>query len=173
MRTKEDMIRDQRTIEAMRKQFMGANGKIGCVGRMMGEPIIRQGGGFFEQTFADLDGTALIDENEIPTMDEDETATREGHFFCGLSRGYQLEVKYIDDRSELSVRWRGYVVYYEVGGQLNGYVPGEWEEVIEKLYVEAKHREGKQHQDLEERSAEVGQRRKEMFLEEMKRKWGF
>lgn len=171
MRNKEDIIRDQRTREAVKKGLMGQGGKLGCIARYLGQEIVRQGGSYYTQNFIDLTGIQE-DENMIPYMEEDETAITEGYMFDGLSRGLHMEIRLSEERSEIYVRWQGDIVYREMAGELYGYCPGEWEESVDRLFVQAKEKEGREHRAYEERALQAGQRRKEHFLEEMKRKWG-
>ena len=56
--------------------------------------------------------------------------------FDGLSRSMHMEIKYSEETSELSLTHRGYLVYKEVMGDLEVYVPNEeWESWIEKLWM--------------------------------------
>jgi len=176
MRTKEDIIRDKRTVLATQKHYMGAAGKIGLIARILGDQIITQGGGGFlegvigvDMQYEDL-GREFNDDDELPTYDPTGGYSSSGFLFNGYSRGYHLEVKFTDE--EIEVRWKGFVVYREESGLLNGFNPGDWEPVIEKLYKEAKEKYDKNMRVMDDHMERAGQRRKEEFLEQMKRKWG-
>ncbi len=175
MRSKEDALRDQRTIEATKKGLMSGAGKLGTIARVMGDRVagIHSGAtGMFEslygveQSFMDEDWED--DDGQLPTLQD---GFRGGaSLFNGYSRGLHLEIKY--DNPELWVRWKGEVVYHEMGGELLAFCPGEWEEPIDKLCLEARRREGNFIIALEERNEVIGQRKKDQFLDEMRRKWG-
>lgn len=168
---KEQMIREHRTIEAMRNGLMGSEGKLARVARTMGQPIYRQGGGTFEQTYLD-DPYDLPDENSLPVMDEEEMSYQVGWHFDGMSRGIHMEILWKADHREVKCYWKGNLVYKEIGGDLDGYAPGEWEAELEKLSEQTKKTE---RQDRKEKSKVAGieakQKQKE-FLDAMKLKWG-
>ena len=50
MREIEKRIQEKRTVEATKKKLMGFNGKLGCIVRNLGQPIIAQseGGGLHD-----------------------------------------------------------------------------------------------------------------------------
>ena len=66
----EKVLKEQREIEAMSKGYMGLEGKFSTIAKRLGTPIIRQGGGNFEQTF--LDDPFDLSEDEILTIDEED-----------------------------------------------------------------------------------------------------
>jgi len=181
MRSKEDVIRDQRTIEATKKGLMSGSGKLGTIARVLGDRVAGKhspssspsGSGPFEsvygfsQSFMDDDDDELPP-GQLPTGVEGMRAN--ASLFNGYSRGYHLEIKY--DNPELWVSWKGEIVYHEMAGELVAYCPGEWEEVIEKLTVQARRKEGQFIEAYDERNEIIGQRKKEAFLDEMRRKWG-
>lgn len=161
MASKEEMeskIREQRTAEANKKGLVGRGGKIGAVLKALGSPIVGQ---TESVAYLDLNGR----ENEasdsvlggIPVMDIDGserpsgtewgdvsdpvlfTTRMVGRHFDGLSRGMHLEIIYKDEFSEMSVYHKGYLVYREVQGEIDCYVPlKEWEDWISSLFVVAK-----------------------------------
>jgi len=178
MRSKEEVIREQRTLEAVRKGLMSGEGKLACIARVFGDRVYgRHGGGRramyheFEnsmglsQNFMDDDD---YEEEGLPTIEEGMQAS--AHLFNGYSRGLHMEIKL--DGAEIWVRWKGEIVYNELSGELGAYCPGEWELEVEKLAVAARKKEYDYINAAEQRDTFVGQRMKEAFLEEMKRKWG-
>jgi hypothetical protein len=178
MRSKEDIIREQRTVEAVRKGLMSGEGKLACVARMLGDKVYgRHGGGRramfhefenmmgLEQNFLEEDE---LEEGEIPTADAGMAAN--AYLFNGYSRGLHLEIKF--DGPEIWVRWKGEIVYHEMSGELGAFAPGDWEMEIEKLAVVARKKEYEYINLADQRDVAIGQRMKEQFLEEMKRKWG-
>lgn len=168
---KEQIIREQRTIEAMKKGFMGWEGKICRVARSLGEPIMMQGGSNYSQTF--MDDPWELEEEEILTMDDDETSHHVGWHFDGMRRGLNMEILWKEDHRELKAYYHSVLVYREIGGELDGYIPHEeWEAKIAELYEQAKKKE---RIDKREKSVIIGneaKRRQEEFLDQMKRKWG-
>ena len=176
MRSKEDVIRDQRTIEATKKGLMSGTGKLGTIARVLGDRVAgkygHSGGTFenlfsFEQSFMDGDDEDLPP-GQLPTGVEGMRAN--AYLFNGYSRGYHLEIKY--DNPELWVLWKGEIVYHEMAGELAAFCPGEWEEVTDRLAAPARKQEGQVIEAYDERNEISGQRKKEAFLDEMKRKWG-
>ena len=112
---KEKLIREQRTIEATKKNLMGLGGKLGCILRNLGQPIIGQydEGRLFSTTNVDpINGETLdpfdeLEEDYIkhmgmggmpePTGDEwgdrdydipDTHTVMYGWHWDGLSQGY-------------------------------------------------------------------------------------
>jgi hypothetical protein len=169
--TPEEKIKEQRTIEATQKDYMGKGGKLGCIMKYLGEPIRSHYSGMLSETLYE-DPWELNDENEIPVFDEDEFTATIGHFFDGTNRGMHLEIKYMDEA--LSVHYLGHPVYLEVSGNLERYFPSpEWEDKIEKLYELATRLK---RQDLKERKKEKKQakeRAHNKWLDNIWRKWGF
>jgi hypothetical protein len=149
----EARIREQRTIEAVKKNFMGLNGKLGCIVRNMGQPVY--GSSSDGYSFSESDGVvpshelnfglppeelqASIPYLEVPHDEPtgfgwrgeraddyhvNEVGSHEmGWHFDGLSSGMHLEIKYLIERRELAVSWQGYCVYKEVAGELSAYFP--------------------------------------------------
>jgi len=178
MRNKEDIIREARTIEAVRKGYMSAAGKIGVIARVLGDRVVARHGNNvgvspvfenlygFGQNF--LEDDEEEDEGQLPTMIDGERHT--ASLYNGYSRGWHLEVKL--DGPELWVLWQGERVFHEIAGQLEMYCPGEWEPIIDKLCIEARRKENTYIELADQRSELVGQRMKDAFLDDMKKKWG-
>jgi len=182
MNRKEELIKEQRTFEATRKNLMGINGMLGTICRRLGTPIQKEGSSMFDMSEMD-DPWALEEEqredepfdmNKMPTMDEDEISYTIGYVFDGLSRGIHIEIKYIEDRKELNCFYKGYEVYREVSGELEMYVPSEeWEGKVEYLFSKAKSVEKKRMQQSKEELREVAMQRQAEYLEHLKNRWGF
>jgi hypothetical protein len=180
MRTQEDIIRDKRTNEAVRKGLMSGAGKLGVIARILGDRVISKHGdnhgispvfenlyGFDQNFMADDDE---LEEGQLPMMEEGDRHKATASLFNGLSRGLHIEIKL--DGPEIWVQWKGVTVFHEMAGELHAYCPGDWEPVVDKLAVEARSKENDYIDIAETRNIAIGQRRKEAFLEEMKRKWG-
>ena len=185
---KENAIREQRTIEATKKNFMGTAGRLGVIAIVLGSPIIRQGSGLYDISYLDdpyedftdveFETTAsgqkgpLMWKDEIPEM-SNEIAEEEGYVFDGLSRGMHIDIKYWHNSNKLEVTYRGYLVYKEIGGELVAYAPfPEWEDMIGRLYKAAK-TQAKDQISLEE--VEIGEaveRKKQNLWEKLRTRWG-
>lgn len=185
---KENAIREKRTIEATKKNFMGPAGRLGVIVTVLGSKIIRQGSGLYSvsylddpyEDFTDVEFETTASGQKGPQMFKDEIldmgddiAEEEGYVFDGLSRGMHLEIKYWHINHKLEVSWRGHEVYKEIAGELATYAPyPEWEDMIERLYKSAKTQE-KNQISLEE--AEIGEaidRKKQSIWEKLRTRWG-
>lgn len=175
MHDKEKKVWSERLAEATKKGFTGMEGKFGTILKYLGHPIIGEGGSFYE-TYENVDPYAPIGEEEeedMPTMDEDQSIMELGYIFDGLSSGLHLEIKYIADRQDLTVTYKGFTVYSEVAGELVAYAPRpEWENVIEALYIQAKKRENKHRGEFMIENRQEAQRQKESLLERLRLRWG-
>ena len=169
---KEQMIKEARTIEAMKKGYMGLEGKFSIIAKHLGQPVIAQGSRVFEQTLLD-DPYAVDDPEEIATIDEDESSHEIGLQFDGLSRGINMTISVQYYLREITCRYQGQVVYKEISGELEGYVPNEmWEEKVEEFSSLSRKIE-KQQRPIEKRKiAEENQKRRIEILEVFKNKWG-
>ena len=185
---KENVIREKRTIEATKKNLMGPAGKLGQILQAFGSPIIRQGSGLMDAGFLDDPYDDLVHTEYSPTMsgqqgpvsyrdellapDSHEQYT-EGQIFDGLSRGLHLEIVFRAVDNELTVRYKGYVVYKEVAGELDAYGPfPEWEDMIDRLYKSAKEKLKTVKKQLE---VEIGQKieeKKRSFWRDLRLRWG-
>lgn len=101
--------------------------------------------------------------------------TREiGWYFNGLSRGMNLEIKYIDLEKKLTVMYEGTCVYQEAFGELERYVPHEvWEDKIERLFKVAKDVAKQNRKIKKDTLVEDGKKAQKNWLQKMKEKWGF
>jgi hypothetical protein len=192
MNEHEHKIRDLRTLEAKRKDYMGLRGKFGVILKAMGEPIVRHtagGGKFYSETLLE-DFTSLENDN-LPTIDTEQrelpdgwewnmpknvemfSTSNEGWHFDGLSRGCPIEIWFKDDESELKVFYQGNLVYRELGGDLKSFVPAEaWEKMIETLYLHGRKTLKKQLDDHNQKVTESKKINKIKWVEKMKRLWG-
>ena len=171
MSKKERAIREKRTLEATKKDLMGPAGKLGIIARFLGKPIIRQGSGLFDSTYLD-DPYELPSEDKILTA-EDTEIQEEGYVFDGLSRGIHIEIKLYSVEGRLMVDYKGYSVYSEASGDLRGYTPlAEWENIVDRLYENAKERRNKLELDMEPFIEQMVLRKRESWMDKMRRRWG-
>lgn len=183
----ENAIREKRTIDAVKKNYMGPTGKFAIILQIFGTEIIRQGGALTSGNYLEYEDDDVYEEYESTVsgqpgplmyrdeiLETDDVISEEGLLFDGLSRGMHLEIIFWSNENELIVNYKGNKVYHEVVGELYGYCPDEeWEQYIDKLYSVAKNK-FKIIQSLEEeemkKKIEV---KKESLIEKLKNKWGF
>lgn len=170
--SREKLIQEQRTIEAMKKGYMGLEGKFVTIARRLGYPVFKQGGLNHDQSFLE-DYYNLPDENELPMLDEDEGSYEIGLAFDGLSRGMNLSILLQYHNREISVRHEGRLVYKEVAGELEGFAPDEcWEEKIGKLFSLCRKIE-KDSRPMERKMLkELADKKRKEILENLRLKWG-
>ena len=169
---REEAIREARTIEAMKKGYTGLGGKFATIAKILGYPIIEQGSSMFSQSFLE-DPFQITEETEIPTMEEEESVYEIGQAFDGMSYGINLTIILKHYQKEIICEYDGQKVYWEISGELEGYVPNSaWEERIEDIYRVAKERERLRRPfEKEKLIAQANKKRKEL-LDEFKSKWG-
>lgn len=172
MNNKEKVIQEQRTIEAMKKGYMGCEGKFAFIVKKMGDLIISQNSANFEQTFME-DFYEWNDEEELPTMEVDESVNEIGMSYDDLKSGNNLTILFLNDENEIIVRHEGKLVYKEVANELQSFVPEEkWESLIEKIYTKAKivdkNRKNKENNLL----IKAANYKKKEIIEKLKDKWG-
>lgn len=149
----EKRIQEQRTIEATKKNLMGFDGKLGCIARNLGTPIIAEysGGKYFstnempdymnldddvkDETIGEVvrkmrtmetdgDEPADVDASWTKKNNKDFFTTENtGWIFDGLSRGMHLEIKYSIEEGRITTYFKGYKVYDETAGELSIYNP--------------------------------------------------
>ncbi len=207
MSEKEKKIKEQRTIEATKKGFMGLIGRFGVIMQNLGQPIILQssGGSMFEDTLgvtrtelpspfpeededycdipttevsdmgvgvgADPEGYGWADKSKVTRKSVSTSSL--GWHFDGLNQGIRLEMKYLHDNSELTVHYKGYLVYKETQGDLQTYFPlEEWETHVNSFFKAAKVKEGVSIKGEKEKRLKEVSRRKESWIQKMRRNWG-
>lgn len=180
MRSEEEKIKEQRTVEAIKKDYMGRGGKIGAVLFTYGQPIKANQSPYLDQSYLDDPWELPNDEwhdgelqlEDIPELDEDELSTTVGYIFDGLRWGMHMEILYKDFK--LSVHWKGRPVYIEESGDLKCFFPNEeWESKIEALYKHASKEKRQTVKGRKEIAKEQGERAKQTWLRQMWEKWGF
>lgn len=169
---KAQLIREKRTIEATRKNIMGGSGKLGMIAKCFGSEIIKQGSGTYDQTF--LERFDDFEEEETVPVMEDESISKEGYFFDGLSRGMHFEIKYLNS-GVLTAYHLGYLVYHEISGELFTYVPNDnWEKlIVEPLYQQAKLKAETMKKEQKEFSEMNNLRKAQQFIINLRNRWGF
>lgn len=196
----EQRIREQRIIEANKKGLVGQNGKIGIVLKMMGHPIIAQteGGGSIDTNHLQYESEEKKEPTNnielmqgMPVMDIEGSTRPEGKewselgdpvsygtytigwHFDGLSRGMHLEIKYDDLDAELSVLYKGRIVYKEIKGEIVSYIPyDEWEKWIESLSKIAKNAHRKLKEKEFDENIKKSEKQKANWLDSIRSRWG-
>lgn len=175
MREPEKRIREQRTIDATKENLMGLGGKFGCIMKYLGQPIYEEGGGGIETNLfiAPWHEEWVDDDSDIKEASEEDNKFILGWMFDGTSSGIHLEIKYIETRHTLSVHWQGHLVYEEIRGELEAYVPKkDWQEKVNMLYQRARAREKvAQRAEMQEQKAEI-EKEKKGFLAKLRERWG-
>jgi hypothetical protein len=185
---KENVIREQRTIEATKKNLMGPSGKFGVILQAFGTPIIRQGTSLVDSSYLDdpfedfvnVEYSSTMSGQQGPLVSRDEISNadtehvyNEGLLFDGLSRGLHLEITYWHYDNKLQVSYKGYPVYIEIAGELEAYAPTEeWENIIERLAKAGKERLKNLKKSEEEKIGQQLQEKKKTFLQRIRNKWG-
>lgn len=164
-------------MEATRNDFIGLEGKFGCILKNLGTPILTSSnyGGMIESNeFEDVWQIGMEEEKYLPEADMDEGVDIIGYLFSGLSNGINLEMTYMLESKKLTVYYKSLLVYLEEENDLKSYIPfDEWEKKVEGLYKIAKVREKKKRIDLVKEEENEIKAMKKHFLKEMFRKWGF
>lgn len=170
----ENQIKEKRTIEASKKNLMGKSGKLGMILKHFGEPIVSQEGMFSDASYFDHFWEDVgEDEESMPTFEEGSLSHDVGRIWDGLSRGMHLEIQYMNNKKELTVYEKGYLVYKESSGELLCYVPKEsWEKNINQLYDRSKYMEKDQRKKDSEEVNKEADRAKLSWLWKIRDKWG-
>jgi hypothetical protein len=188
MRDKEKLVKEHRLIEATSKSYTGLEGKFGFILKHLGEPIITQTPSSYSFTeFPDVYDLPI--EEEMPTVDMEQSSVEVGRIFSGLKYGVNLEIRYlkfgtildIDStplmpvyktaEKILDVNYNSKLVYREVEHNLELFTPVKiWENAVEQFYAVAKRKENKVGQKAlviqEKKLEQLG------FLEKMRERWG-
>lgn len=169
---REQMLKEARTIEAMKKGYMGLEGKFCSIAKRLGHAMFRQGGLYVDRTYLE-DPYNQPDEDEIPMMDDEEESYEIGVQFDGLSRGMNLTISILFHLREITVRHEGQIVYKEIAGELEGFAPvDEWEENIETLYSLSKSIEREQRPFEKKELHRKADKKRAEILEALRLKWG-
>ena len=172
MNNKDKIVQEQRTIEAMKKGYMGYEGKFAFIARKMGDAIISQGSNNFTQNFME-DFYELDEKPDMPIMDEDEVINEVGICYEDLKSGNNFSILLLYANNEIIVRHEGKLVYKETANELEGFVPNDtWEKLTEKLYEKAKIIEKNRRPRENEKIEQLANKRKKEILDKLKDKWG-
>lgn len=130
----ENRIQEQRTNEAIKKNYMGQEGKIYLIAKYVGHEIVKDSG---SSEVLDFDSVyENDDDSSIPILDEDTYSFGLGHNYNGLEHGYHMEITCLDYEQSIKLYYKGFLVYYEESGNLIQFIPNKlWEELVDRLYI--------------------------------------
>lgn len=169
---RDQMLKEARTIEAMKKGYMGLEGKFCTIAKRLGHALFRQGGLYVDRTYLE-DPYYQPEEGEIPMMDDEEESYEIGIQFDGLSRGMNLTISILFHLREITVRSEGRIVYKEIASELEGFAPEDsWEEKIESLYNVSRDIERQQRPFEKKQLVEKADKKRKQILESLRLKWG-
>lgn len=167
-------IKEQRTVQAINKDFMGSQGKLAIICQAFGDPIIYDNEGTETENLLDInDGFYDVDENEIKTFSDDHVSYQIGLWYDGIKLGNGLEIKYLNYESEIKLYYKGSLKYHEESNNLIVYNPdGDWEKIIESLYFVAKKRIIEKNKKILEQNQVLKEKEKKNIIDEIKKNWG-
>jgi len=169
MKFNEQLIKEKRTIEATKKEYLGVNGKFVLISKNLGEEIIHQGS---DNNYIKYDNF-WDKEKEYETIDENTPISSLGFYFYGLNYSCNIEIYFLESEKLTKVIYNGQKVYEEVNGELFAYYPSnEWENQIEDLYKIAKEKDKLIKGKEKEKQKQVFEERKKGVLERLRNVWG-
>lgn len=165
----EEKIREQRTNEAIQKNYMGQQGKIYLIAKFLGTPITKQ-----TDSVGMLPWDYLPEENdEIQILGEDSNSYDIGHFFDGLNRGLNLEIICHDYDGTIKLKWEGYTYYEEENNTLVRYYPyPPLEKIVDSLYTVVEDRIKQQYEKLRKEEIRQAPALERAEIERLRDKWG-
>lgn len=170
MKFDEQVIKEKRVIEAAKKEYQGGNGKLALICKNLGDKMVDQGGRY--DNFIKYDAF-WGSSNEMEYLDENTPLSFIGYYFYGLSYSANLEIFYFENDKKIEVKYEGELVYKEINGDLECFVPKEcWEKKIEEFYNLAKKIEDNNKKNDKEIKKQLFEKKKNNILDYIKQKWG-
>ena len=84
-----------------------------------------------------------------------------------------MEIRYMEETGELLVTYKGHVVYKELAGELESYVPfPEWEDKINLLFPLARTVEIQKTGQVKDLIKKDRESKKASLLEKIRKRWG-
>lgn len=173
----------QRILETLRAKAVSKDipKKVLTVAQELGDEVRHQGmhdWGDFDDCQVEVATTYLgLGANHSPTgidvMDESEPSMVIGWNYDGLTSGYRLEARWMPGESEILARWHGRLVFKETAGEISCYVPGEWEDRLERLYAIAKGRKIDKREIANEARKQAADDEVRGLLGWLKEFWGY
>lgn len=166
----ESRIQEQRTNEAIKKNYMGMEGKIYLIAKYVGDEIVKQ---TEAPEILDFDSIYETDPVGIPYLDEESYSTVQGYHYNGLSNGLHLEITTSEYENSIKVYYKSYIVYHEEGGNLVVFIPHQgWEEIIDKMYQQVQDRIKAIHEKMKKDEEKLLQKLEKEELDRLRNKWG-
>lgn len=170
----QNKIKEQKTVEAINKDLMGSQGKLAMICHAFGDPIIYDSESSEIENILNIDdGFYDIDENEIKTFSENHLSYEIGYWYDGLKFGNGLEIKFLNNESEIKLYYKGYLKYHEESNNLITYnTDGDWEKTIEDLYHHAKKVIIQKNKKIIEKHQLIKEKEKQNLIDEIRKNWG-
>jgi hypothetical protein len=169
MKFNEQLIKEKRTIEASKKEYMGPKGKLAIISRFLGTEIIQQGEG---NRYIKYDNFWEGEKKDFELVDENTPINSLGFYFYGLNYSCNIEIYYIENEKLIKVIYEGQKAYEEINGELESYVPGKWEGFIENFYNLAKEKYSLIKDKEKQRNKKIFEEKKISILDKIKKVWG-
>lgn len=170
MKFNEQLIKEKRTIEATKKEYMGPKGKMAIISSVLGSEIVQQGE---ENQYIKYDNFWEETNDQYKTISENTPISSIGFFFYGLDYSYNIEIYYMENEKLIKVIYEGQKVYEEINGELESYVPNTiWEMVVEDLYKLAKEKYIFRNKEEKQKNKEIFEEKKADILSRIKKIWG-
>lgn len=170
----QNKIKEQRTVEAIKKDFMGSQGKLAIICKAFGSPIIYDNSVFEEANTLDIDdGFYDKEENEVETFEEGHVSYEIGYWYDGVNLGNGLEIKFLFYESEIKLYYKTYIRYHEISNTLISYnTDGDWEKIIDDLYYHAKNKIIENNKKTIEENKLIKEKNNKNLIDEIRKNWG-
>ena len=166
----ESRIQEQRTNEAIKKNYMGMEGKLYLIAKYAGDEIVKQSEA---PEILDFDSIYETDPVGIPYLDEESYSTVLGYNFNGLPNGLHLEITTSEYENKITVYYKSYLVYQEEGGNLISFIPHKsWEEIIEKMYKQVHDRLKEKFKKIQKEEEQLLRKMEKDEVDKLRSKWG-
>jgi len=195
MDNKENLVKEKRLIEATTKNLTGLEGKIGQILKYLGDPIISHTSDIYEQTswydmFPYMNVYEMPNNEDLPIEDMDTSLREIGRNLSALKWGINMELSYlkaskipvkhsefytewVDAERVMIVTFKGYVVYREIEGNLESYLPDdEWEASLDRIYDLCKKIKKNAKINIQEDNKLENKKNKLGLLARLREKWG-
>lgn len=170
----QNKIKEQRTVEAIKKDFMGSQGKLAIICKAFGSPIIYDNSVFEEANTLDIDdGFYDKEESEVETFEESHVSYEVGYWYDGVNLGNGLEIKFLFYESEIKLYYKSYMRYHEISNTLVSYnTDGDWEKIIDDLYYHAKMKIIENNKKTIEGNKLIKEKNNKNIIDEIRKNWG-
>lgn len=113
------------------------------------------------------------EDDEMPILDDDYDPTTIGYCFDGIGRGLNLRIIFWKHEEILEAKHQNNLVYKEVSGIIECYVPNpSWEVPLESLYKMAAEKICVKDKEIKEENKDLAKKEKKKVLDYLKEFWG-